>query len=168
VTETPAPPLPDWIGRLLPAGHRRYRVAVDERAMHVLEVGEGRPVLLLHGNPTWSFLYRKVAAELAAAPLRLIVPDLVGLGFSDKPRDEASHTLESHERWASRLVEALDLDRYVLVVQDWGGPIGGLAAASAPARVAGWVARNLPPLQGMNATRIPRHGARPRSHRRGA
>ncbi|HET8646648.1 MAG TPA: haloalkane dehalogenase, partial [Vicinamibacteria bacterium] len=75
----PAPPLPDWIARQLPPAVRRYRADVGGLRMHVMETGEGRPVLAVHGNPTWSFLYRKVAAALAGEPLRLVMPDLVGL-----------------------------------------------------------------------------------------
>jgi haloalkane dehalogenase len=73
----------------------RYRVATrDGIAMHVMEQGAGRPVLMVHGNPSWGFLWRKVAARLPR--LRVVMPDLVGLGLSDKPRDAGFHTLENH------------------------------------------------------------------------
>ena len=74
----PAPDLPPWIAKEVP--FTRYRVAVgDGLNMHVMETGRGRPVLMVHGNPTWGFLYRHVASTLADEPLRLIMPDLIGL-----------------------------------------------------------------------------------------
>src|SRR5262245_57006124 len=102
----PAPELPAWLARLLPP-FLRYLTAVDGHRIHVLGSGAGRPVLLLHGNPTWGFLYRKVAAELAGAPLRLIMPDLVGLGLSDKPRELAFHSLEQHGRIVGQLIDQI-------------------------------------------------------------
>jgi haloalkane dehalogenase len=150
----PAPPLPDWIERLLPAGHRRYGVDVGGRAMHVLEVGEGRPVLLLHGNPTWSFLYRRVAAELAREPLRLVVPDLVGLGLSERP-PAREHTLENHARWLGALLDAANVDGLVFVGHDWGGPIGLRALADRPGLARGLVILNTvvgPPRPGFRPT----------------
>src|SRR5262245_61749641 len=109
--------------------------------MHVMDWGEGRPVLLQHGNPTWGFLYRKVVAALARAPLRLIAPDLVGLGFSDKPGAEA-HTLENHARWLGAVVDQLGLENVVFVAHDWGGPIGLRAFADRPDRMTGLVVLN--------------------------
>jgi pimeloyl-ACP methyl ester carboxylesterase len=105
--------------------------------MHVMEIGSGRPVLLLHGNPTWGFLYRRVvSAVIAAKPnagLRFVMPDLIGLGYSDKPRDAAVHTIDNHARWLRALIDALDLRDLIFVGQDWGGPIG-LAALRPVAR----------------------------------
>lgn len=110
----------------------RYLVEVDDGlSMHVMEQGQGQPVLLFHGNPTWGFLYRKVAAELIGDPLRLIMPDLMGLGFSDRPRTE-DHTLRNHSRWMASLIGQLELEDVVAVVQDWGGPIGMHALAQHP------------------------------------
>src|SRR5262249_59281753 len=103
------PPIPEWIGRQLPPSARRRLVDVGGARMHVMEWGEGRPVLLQHGNPTWGFLYRKVVAALAGSRLRLVVPDLVGLGFSDKP-EAAAHTLDNHARWLGALVDRLVLE----------------------------------------------------------
>ncbi len=118
-----APDLPDWLQSQLP--FRRYLVDVgDGLRVHVMEQGEGRPVVLFHGNPTWGYLYRKVAAELEGEPLRLIMPDLVGLGFSDRPASADEHTLVNHSAWMARLLERLDLEDVVAVVQDWGGAIG--------------------------------------------
>jgi haloalkane dehalogenase len=110
--------------------------------MHLMEAGQGRPVLLLHGNPTWSFLYRKVAAALAGDRLRLILPDLIGLGFSDKPRRGAEHRLESHALWLGALLDGLRLQDPILVVQDWGGPIALRALADRPGLAGGLVILN--------------------------
>ena len=71
------PSLPEWIARQLPQGGTRNLVDVGGHRMHVMEWGAGPPVLLVHGNPTWGFLYRKVVAALRGEPLRLIVPDLI-------------------------------------------------------------------------------------------
>jgi len=104
---------------------------------------DGRPVLLVHGNPTWSFLWRKVVAALQArdASLRLIVPDLIGLGLSSKPA-LAAHTLEHHAAWLGAAIDALAPGPLVLVGQDWGGPIGLLAMASRREHLRGVVLGN--------------------------
>lgn len=159
-----APALAPWLERLLPFD--RYRVRVGTREMHVMEGGSpsGQPVLMLHGNPTWGFLWRKVAAELAKGPLRLLMPDLIGLGLSDKPLRAEDHTLEAHATWLGQLVDALDLERVVLVVQDWGGPIGLRAFADRPARLAGLVLLNTvvgPPRPGFRATSFHRFARLP-------
>jgi pimeloyl-ACP methyl ester carboxylesterase len=154
----PAPELPDWLAPMVPFD--RYLVDVgDGQRMHVMESpapgGEGRPVVMLHGNPTWGFLYRKVAAELAGEPLRLIMPDLIGFGFSSRPDAMASHTLASHAAWFGRLIDALDLRDLIFVAQDWGGAIGTLALADRPDRMAGLVLLNTavtPPKEGFNPT----------------
>jgi len=110
----------------------RYLADVGEGLrIHVMEQGYGRPVLFFHGNPTWGFLYRKVVAELIGEPLRLIMPDLMGLGFSDRPRTE-DHTLRNHSRWMASLIGQLELEDVVAVVQDWGGPIGMHALSQHP------------------------------------
>lgn len=125
-----APELPGWLDEMVPFD--RYLVEVDEGLrMHVMEQGHGRPVLLFHGNPTWGFLYRKVAAELAGEPLRLIMPDLMGLGFSDRPPPDG-HTMRNHSGWMASLISQLDLEDVVAVVQDWGGPIGMHALSQFP------------------------------------
>ncbi|ACY19285.1 alpha/beta fold hydrolase [Haliangium ochraceum] len=138
----PAPAMPDWLEAMLPIDIVRYRVHLGDQRMHVMECGSGAPVLLLHGNPTWGFLYRQVAEALRGLPLRLIMPDLVGLGFSSKPRDPAVHQLENHGRWLGHLIDTLELERFVFVGQDWGGPIGLRALADRPERVAGLVLLN--------------------------
>src|SRR5438034_11712102 len=124
-----APALPDWLDRLLP--FRRYRVQVREHAMHVMESGppDAPAVLLLHGNPTWGFLWRKVALALGQARLRVVMPDLNGLGLSDKPPAQV-HTLDFHASQLEHLILALKLERLVFAGQDWGGPIGLAALTS--------------------------------------
>ena len=159
------PALPDWLARQLP--FRRSLVDVgDGLRMHVMEQGAGRPVVMLHGNPTWGYLWRKVALALAGEPLRIVLPDLVGLGLSDKPRDPAVHTLENHARWLGALLDAVVPERFVFVGQDWGGPIGLRALAEQPraTRVDGMVLANTvigPPRPGFKATAFHRFARLP-------
>lgn len=137
----PAPELPSWIAKELP--FTRYRVAVDDGLhMHVMETGRGRPVLMVHGNPTWGFLYRKVAMCLQGQRLRLIMPDLVGFGLSDKPRDFSMHTIRNHSKWLGSLIDQLDLEEVILVCQDWGGAIGVHAFTTRQDRLAAMVVLN--------------------------
>lgn len=149
----PAPELPDWLERQIPFD--RYCVELSDRMrMHVMEQGEGRPVLLFHGNPTWGYLYRKVAGELVDDPLRLIMPDLMGLGFSDRvPRHR--FTLEDHIGWMAETLELLGIDDAIVVVQDWGGPIGLGAVARSSVTMKGLVVMNTaigPPKPGFKPT----------------
>ncbi|PIE19181.1 MAG: haloalkane dehalogenase [Proteobacteria bacterium] len=151
-----APALPRWIQRMLPADIRRYAVDVGGQRMHVMEVGRGRPVLMVHGNPTWGFLYRKVVRALDLSRFRVFLPDLVGLGLSSKPPDPGLHTLDNHIGWMGRLIDRLDVaERLVVVGQDWGGPIGFGALAARPDRCAGLVVLNTvigPPRPGFKPT----------------
>ncbi|NPC83555.1 alpha/beta fold hydrolase [Pyxidicoccus fallax] len=136
--------LPPFIARLLP--FRSHFVPVrfgpGVSRVHFLDHGEGRPVLLLHGNPTWSFLWRKVMSALEGGGLRMVAPDLIGLGLSDKPRRLSEHTLGNHGQALLELVERLDLRDVVLVAQDWGGPMGAWMAARSGGRVTGLVLLN--------------------------
>ena len=100
------------------------------------------PVLMLHGMPTWSFLYRKLIGPVAAAGFRAVAPDLIGFGRSDKPADRTHYTYARHVAWMRALVEALDLSRITLVCQDWGGPIGLRILSEQPQRFAAVVAAN--------------------------
>lgn len=137
----PAPEVPAWIAKQIP--FTRYRVAVgDGLHMHVMETGRGRPVLMVHGNPTWGFLYRKVAMCLQGQRLRLIMPDLIGFGLSDKPRDFSAHTVRNHSKWLGSLIDQLDLQEVILVCQDWGGPIGTHPFTTRPNRLGGMVVLN--------------------------
>lgn len=141
------PALPDWIEAQLPPGVRRELFDVGDQRMHVMQWGppDGRTVLLLHGNPTWSFLWRKVVAQIRSRAggeqLRLIAPDLVGLGLSSKPA-AAAHTLEHHAAWLGELIDRIAPGPLVLVAQDWGGPIGLAAMARRRDRLRGLVLGN--------------------------
>lgn len=104
---------------------------------------DGPPALLLHGEPSWSFLYRKMIPVLAAAGLRVVAPDLVGFGRSDKPAEPADHSYARHVEWVRALVfDVLDLRDVTLVGQDWGGLIGLRLVAEHPDRFARIVAAN--------------------------
>ncbi len=100
-----------------------YREWEGMRLAHIDE-GEGEPVLLLHGEPTWGFLWRKVMGPLLDAGYRCIVPDLPGFGRSDKPVDDDWYTYDRHTAAVVSLLEELDLKEMTLVCHDWGGPIG--------------------------------------------
>ncbi len=101
----------------------RYREVEGLRLAH-LDEGEGAPVLFMHGEPTWSFLWRKVIPPVQAAGFRCIAPDLAGFGRSDKPTDIDWYSYDRHTQIASTLLEDLDLRGTTIVVHDWGGPIG--------------------------------------------
>jgi haloalkane dehalogenase len=121
-----------------------YVTLGDGLRMHYLDEGpsDGQPVLLLHGQPTWSFLYRSVIPVLSAAGLRAVAPDLIGFGRSDKPTRRADYTVRAHTKWLGAFIEQLNLQDITLVAQDWGGPIGLGALADAPPRFARVVAAN--------------------------
>jgi haloalkane dehalogenase len=95
----------------------------DGLRLHYLDEGRGAPMLLLHGEPTWSYLYRRMIPALAARH-RVIAPDYLGFGRSDKPLQIEDYTYDLHVRSIASLVESLDLREVTVVVQDWGGPIG--------------------------------------------
>lgn len=118
--------------------------------LHYVDEGAGDPVLLLHGEPTWSYLYRKVIPPVAEVA-RVIAPDYRGFGRSDKPLAIEDYTYDGHTADVVRLVEALDLRRLTVVVQDWGGPIGLRLAVERPDRVARLVIMNT----GIHAGRAP-------------
>lgn len=109
-------------------------------SMHYADVGEGRPVLMLHGNPTWSFLYRRVIEGLRGE-CRCVAPDYPGFGLSEHPPGYG-YTPEEHARWVGELVDDLGLDGFVVVGHDWGGPIGLRVAVERPDRTAGLVLSN--------------------------
>ncbi|WP_205873167.1 haloalkane dehalogenase [Mycobacterium camsae] len=99
---------------------------VDGLRMHYLDEGprDGVPVVCFHGEPSWAYLYRKMLPPLVAAGHRVIVPDLVGFGRSDKPTDRRWYTFDRHSELIAKVLGALDLHHATAVVQDWGGPIG--------------------------------------------
>lgn len=155
------PALPEWLARELPFERTMVDVG-DGQRMHVMQQrGAGPAILMVHGNPTWGFLYRKVAANLGG--FRLIIPDLIGLGLSTKP-EARLHTLENHGRWLGRLVDALAPGSLVFVGQDWGGPVGLLALATRRDLVAGMVILNTvvgPPRAGFRASAFHRFARLP-------
>jgi haloalkane dehalogenase len=112
--------------------------------MHYVDTGPvGAPVvLLLHGQPTWSYLYRDTLSTLAGRGLRAIAPDHIGYGRSDKPDEPSEYTFDRHIDALADLVTALDLQEVTLVAQDWGGPIGLAVLARHPDRFARVVATN--------------------------
>jgi haloalkane dehalogenase len=113
---------------------------------------DAAPILLLHGEPTWSFLYRKIIAGLVAAGHRAVAPDLIGFGRSDKPSDRADYTYERHVKWMSDWLVANDLRGITLFCQDWGGLIGLRLVAAFPERFARVVAANTFLPEGSGAT----------------
>jgi haloalkane dehalogenase len=101
--------------------------------MHYVEAGQGDPILCLHGEPSWSFLYRKMIPILSRAG-RVVAPDLIGFGRSDKPADRTDYTYALHHGAVSAFLERLDLRRITLVCQDWGGLLGLPIATEMPER----------------------------------
>ena len=104
--------------------------------------GEGRPIVCFHGEPTWAFLYRKMLRPLVEAGYRVICPDLAGFGRSDKPTDRGWYSFERHSELIGALLAELDLRDAIVVVQDWGGPVGLTWAVENEDRVAGLVILN--------------------------
>jgi haloalkane dehalogenase len=98
--------------------------AVDGLNIHYVDEGEGPPVVFLHGEPTWSFLWRKVIPPVRDAGFRCIAPDMAGFGKSDKPTDLDWYSYDRHTEVMAGLLEQLDLHDATMVVHDWGGPIG--------------------------------------------
>lgn len=108
--------------------------------MHYVDEGTGTPVIMLHGNPTWSFLYRNIIKQLSGQ-CRCVAPDYPGFGCSDHP--EGYHYMpQEHAEWIERLIDELALNDFILVCQDWGGPIGLSVALKQPKRIAGLVLGN--------------------------
>jgi pimeloyl-ACP methyl ester carboxylesterase len=139
--------IPAWIAAQLPPGFRSAMHVTGSERMHVLEWGptDGPAILMLHGNPTWSFLWRKVVAAIRARPggdqLRLIAPDLIGLGLSSKP-ELAAHSLAQHAAWLGEVLDRIVPGPLVVVAQDWGGPISLVAMATRRERLRGIVLGN--------------------------
>src|SRR5262249_2690557 len=118
--------------------------------MHYVDEGMGKPVLLLHGEPTWAFLYRRMIPPLVAAG-RVLAPDYFGFGRSDKPARIADYSYDFHYDSIASFADELDLRETTVVVQDWGGPIGLRLAVERPDRVARLVILNT----GVGAGRAP-------------
>ena len=135
-------PLPDYVLPFVTKDYKSYFVEVEPGIkIHILEVGSGYPVYLQHGNPTSGLLYRRVAKELPRDRFRLIMPTLVGLGFSSKI-PASQHTLNNHIRWLNKTLKQLKIKNLIFVGQDWGGPIGMGALALSPTLIKGAVLLN--------------------------
>jgi haloalkane dehalogenase len=119
---------------------------VDVGGVEMAYIDEGPagapPVLLLHGEPSWSFLYRKMIPVLVGAGLRAVAPDLIGFGRSDKPAEREAYTYQGHVDWVRAFIRALDLRGATLFGQDWGGLIGLRLAAEEQDRFARLIAAN--------------------------
>jgi len=115
-----------------------YHQVTPELRLHYVDEGprEGKPVLMLHGEPTWSYLYRHMIPPVAAAGLRALAPDLIGFGKSDKPAAKGDYSYARQVAWMRHWLEALDLSEITLVCQDWGSLIGLRLAAEMPERFA--------------------------------
>jgi len=129
-----------------------YAGLEDGLRLHYVDEGprDGRPVLMMHGEPSWSFLYRHMIPVVADAGHRVIAPDLIGFGKSDKPSETEDYSYDSHIAWMLDWFDNLDLDGVVLFCQDWGGLIGLRLVAARPDKFAAVVAGNtmLPTGQG--------------------
>ena len=131
--------LPGW------AYASSYFQREDGLLLHYVDAGDpdaARTWLCLHGQPTWSYLYRRMIAVFVAAGDRVIAPDFLGFGASDKPVDEAVYTFDFHRRTVLDLIEALGLENIVLAVQDWGGLIGLTLPMLEPERYRGLLVMN--------------------------
>ena len=108
-------------------------LVLGENKLHYIDEGKGHPIIMLHGNPTWSFFYRNIVNELKDN-YRCIVPDHLGCGMSDKPQDY-DYTLSNHIDNVIKLIEKLQLEKFSLIVHDWGGAIGMGVATRLPEKV---------------------------------
>ncbi len=118
-----------------------HTLNLDGLCYHFIDEGAGQPLLLLHGNPTWSFYWRRVILALRGDGRRLVAPDHIGCGLSDKPGDY-TYRLSQHIDNLLRLIEHLDLRQITLLAHDWGGAIGLGAAVAAPERFSRFVLFN--------------------------
>ncbi len=135
--------LPDW------AFEPHYTDIADAASGQTLRLAcvdegprDGRTVLLMHGEPSWSYLYRHIIPKLVAAGHRVVTPDLIGFGRSDKPADRKEYTYERHVAWLSNWLTAMNLHDVTLFCQDWGGLLGLRLVAAFPERFAGVVVAN--------------------------
>jgi haloalkane dehalogenase len=119
-----------------------HYVEVDGLRMHHIDEGAGPTVLCFHGEPDWSYLYRHMLRELVATGHRVVCPDLVGFGRSDKPTDQGWYTYERHVGYTTRQLSQIELHDVTVVVQDWGGPIGLRWAVEHPEQVGRLVVMN--------------------------
>lgn len=152
LTNPRKPDLPEWLRDLYPF---RTRLAdIGQHRMSLVDEGPAdAPVLmLLHGNPAWSFSYRNLIRQ-ASERFRVIAPDTIGFGLSDKPQDESYHTLTRHIENLGTLVDGLGLNQFAIVAHGWGGPIGLGYAASHPDKISRLVLCNTWALPVANRSR---------------
>lgn len=135
-------PKPDYLKELFP--WQQHAIKVNGKTMAYIDEGKpsARPVLLLHGNPTWGFLYRFFVQPLTEAGYRVIAPDWIGSGYSDKPRIDAAYSTAHHIADLISLIDQLDLGGFVIVGQDWGAPQGVHAALCRKDKLAAIVIMN--------------------------
>ncbi len=112
---------PDWLNKLYPFPSHFFKLQ-DNLSLHYLDEGKGEPMLMLHGNPTWSFYYRNLVTEFSKTH-RVVVPDHIGCGLSDKPQ-KYEYTLKKHIDNLEKFVLELELKNFIMIVHDWGGAIG--------------------------------------------
>lgn len=141
--------LPDW-----PYAPKYVEVAEGLRVHYVDEgASEAQPVLLLHGEPTWAYLYRKMIGPTVASGFRAVAPDLIGFGRSDKPIESRAYSYAAQVAWMRQWIEALDLRNMILACQDWGSLIGLRLVAEMPQRFAGVALSNGGLPEGQSAPR---------------
>ncbi len=118
--------------------------ALGTLRIHYVDTGpeDARPVIMMHGEPSWSYLYRHMIKRVSAAGLRVIAPDLIGFGRSDKPAKTNDYSYTSHVRWMLAWLDSLDIKDAVLFCQDWGGLIGLRLVSARPEKFAGVLAGN--------------------------
>lgn len=134
--------LPDY--DFVPHYHNITDNTLGDLRLHYVDEGprDGRVIIMMHGEPSWSFLYRHMIKAVAAAGFRVLAPDLIGFGKSDKPDQILDYTYTSHVAWMKDWLEAMNVSDAVLFCQDWGGLIGLRLVAMFPQKFAGVVAAN--------------------------
>jgi haloalkane dehalogenase len=144
VLRTPDTRFHDLPGYSFAANYRDDLAGYTGLRMHYLDEGtkNARVALCLHGQPTWSYLYRKMIPGLVSSGYRVIAPDMFGFGRSDKPADDAVYTFDFHRDSLAALIRALDLHRVTLVCQDWGGLLGLTIPPDMPDRFEGLLIMN--------------------------
>jgi len=121
-----------------------YVTVGNDLRLHYVDHGpkDGQVVIMMHGEPSWSFLYRHMISNVAAAGYRVIAPDLIGFGKSDKPTETSDYSYTAHIGWMNNWFEQMDVTNAVLFCQDWGGLLGLRLVAKYPDRFAGVIAAN--------------------------
>ena len=129
--------IPSWLLKQLPYEHSWINVG---KKMHIMKKGAGKPIVMVHGNPMWGYLYKKVLDGLDDNH-RYIIPDLIGFGFSEKIHLN-EHSLEAHSKWMAKFFSTIKEEKIGLVVHDWGGMIGIAGAMKAGKKIDGLVVMN--------------------------